>query len=268
MELEQSKVEAIKTFDKNYIHASNISKKIDNKKNLEFLADCIDKYLEFDKKFESNNLQKKVEAWNSYLKFVRSKNPFSAQSKFDSTILEETIFRLFIHLQDEKIKVGGAKAYSNLYFSPSNFNEFKISDEIKTNCKDQDFAIYKDVELKLESGKNISMSVPVVAFECKTYLDKTMLESSVATAEKIKTGNPSCRFCIITEWYSVDKNVDIRSSRIDQIYVLKKDANKSNQNERDIEVDVVERIIDDTTMYLKSNWINVEESIKNGGIVL
>ncbi len=38
----------------------------------------------------------------------------------------------------------------------------------------------------MQNGESVKMSVPVVAFECKTHLDKTMLESSVATAEKSK----------------------------------------------------------------------------------
>ena len=107
-----------------------------------------------------------------------------------------------------------------------------------------------------------------MAFECKTYLDKTMLESSVATAEKIKAGNPSCRFCIVTERYEVDKSVDIRSSRIDQIYVLKKDANKSDCEKRNIEFEVVKKLIDDTIEHLHKDWSNIECNIRENGVVL
>lgn len=258
----------LNSFDKNYIHASNIQAKYKAGKNTDFLDECVERYKKFDASFSGDNLAEKVSAWNEYLNFVRDKNPFTSQSKFDSTILEECVFRLFKYLCGEKIQVGNTKAYSNLYFSPANFEDFKTDDKIKINTKDQDFAIYKDVNLTLESGDKVQMSVPVVAFECKTYLDKTMLEGSVATAEKIKAGNPSCRFCIITEWYSVDKKVDIKSSRIDQIYILKKGATKENQKTRKIEASVVERLVNDTETFLKSDWSSVEANIKNYGVVL
>lgn len=261
--------EFLSKFDKGYIHASNILTKLNNGKHLDFLQNCIEKYKEFDIEFETMDLEKQVKVWNKYLKFVRnSSNPFSTQSKFESTILEEAIFRLFKPLKEQNIEIGGAKAYLNLYFSPTNFNEFKIKDNIKVNHKDQDFAIYKNVIFTLQDNQKIKMSVPVVAFECKTFIDKTMLEGSVSTAEKIKAGNPSCRFCIVTERYEVDKAVDIRSSRIDQIYVLKKDAKKSNSNEREIEFSVVKRLIDDTQQYLEKDWSNIERNIRDSGVVL
>lgn len=202
------------------------------------------------------------------MNFVRKNNPFTPQSKFEPTILEEVLFRLFKHLRNGQIEVGRANAYSNLYFSWANFDEFKIKDNIKTNYKDQDFAIFKNVIFTLQDKQKVAMSVPVLAFECKTYLDKTMLESSVATAEKIKAGNPSCRFCIVTERYSVDKSVDIKSSRIDQIYVLKKDATSNNYKERKIEFEVVERLFNDVLEHLNNNWTDITKNIQENGLVL
>lgn len=262
-----NKLEFLKSFDKRYIHASNILNKFNKGKELEFLNDCIEWYKNFHEVFLSGDLDAKVWAWNEYLNFVRNNNPFTSQSKFEPTILEEVLFRIFINLQKGQIEVGGAKTYSNLYFSPSNFDEFKLIDNVKINCKDQDFAIYKNVAFTLQNGESVKMSVPVVAFECKTHLDKTMLESSVATAEKIKNGNPSCRFCIVTERYIVDKSVDIRSSRIDQIYVLRKNA-KSNNKTQLIQPDVVKKIFNDTMEYLNNDWSSIEKNIRENGTVL
>ena len=53
-------------------------------------------------------------------------------------------------------------------------------------------------------------------------LDKTMYEGSVATADKIKTGNPYCLFYLVTETYDISSDVDIQTSKIDDIYVLRK----------------------------------------------
>lgn len=64
------------------------------------------------------------------------------------------------------------------------------------------------------------------------------------------------------------QKVDIKSSRIDQIYILKKDATKENQKTRKIEASVVERLVNDTETFLKSDWSSVEANIKNYGVVL
>jgi len=116
--------------------------------------------------------------------------------------------------------------------------------------------------------EKIDTFVPVIAIECKTYLDKTMLEGSIATAEKIKIGNPYCRFCIVTEFYEVDKNVDVKHSRIDQIYVLNKDAKRKTSVSSNIQTDVVERIYKQTNKHLQQKWSDVENNIKNNGIVI
>ena len=175
---------------------------------------------------------------------------------------------MFKEFESEKIKIGGIKAFSNMFFSPSDFENFKEHSNIKINTKDQDFAIYKQIEIKITDNNDATNAfIPVFAIECKTYLDKTMLEGSVATAEKIKNGNPYCRFCIVTERYDVDRRVDIKNSRIDQIYILKKDAKKSNADSVDIAKDVVKLIYEDTKKHLNAKWADIEKSIREKGII-
>jgi len=253
----------------NHIHASNIFAKLNKSDNMIFLLDCAEKYKEFHESFSINDLEKTVNEWNKYLNYVQANNPFTAQSKFEPTILEECMYRLFANVENEKIRIGNIKAYSNLYFSPLNFADFQEKSTVKINSKDQDFAIYKQVNLQISDNEStIDTFIPVVAIECKTYLDKTMLEGSIATAEKIKNGNPYCRFCIVTEYYEVDKKVDIKHSRIDQIYVLNKDAKRKRGNLSNISVEVVRLLCDDTQKHLSSQWSDVEQNIKNKGIVL
>ncbi|MEI0488472.1 Bpu10I family restriction endonuclease [Brachyspira pulli] len=263
-----------KKFNSNYRHCSNIKKKLKDEKNednIQFLFKCIEQYKIYDENFDLNNFDNMTNAWNNYLFFIRKnnnrngKNIYTSQSKFESTILEESVFRMFSNIEDSIIRVGATKAYSNMYFSPSDFNTFKKETAFKFNTKDQDFAIYKEVTINVDN-KNENTSIPIVAMECKTYLDKTMLEGSVATAEKIKNGNPYCRFCIITESYEVDFNVDIKSTRLDQIYVLTK--SKRRNGESIIRKDVLELLHRDTIKHLKSNWSDVEKNIYEYGIVL
>jgi len=254
---------------KGLVHASNIFTKLNNNKNIDFLLKCADKYYEFHSNFNMSNIDNSVICWNMYLNFVRTnnKNIFSAQSKFEPTILEEVLYRMFKEYESEKIKIGGIKAFSNMFFSPSDFENFKAHSNIKINTKDQDFAIYKQVEIVTDDNEPTKAFVPVLTVECKTYLDKTMLEGSVATAEKVKNGNPYCRFCIVTERYDVDLKVDITNSRIDQIYILKKDAKKSNADSIGIATDVVRLIYEDTRKHLNAKWTDIEKNIKEKGIV-
>jgi len=260
---------------KGLVHASNILAKLNNNENIDFLLKCADKYFDFHSNFKISNLTNSVSNWNMYLQFVRTNNKnangrpiFSAQSKFEPTILEEVLYRMFREFESEKVKIGGIKAFSNMFFSPSDFEDFKEKSNIKLNTKDQDFAIYKQVDIILtDNNEPTKAFVPVLAMECKTYLDKTMLEGSVATAEKIKNGNPYCRFCIVTERYDVDRKVDIKNSRIDQIYILKKDAKKSNADNVDIATDVVQRIYEETRRHLSAKWTDIEKNIKEKGIV-
>lgn len=260
-----------------FVHASNYLAKLNIGDHLDLLLRCAEKYREFH--LGCNNYEdigNVVSLWNDYLNFVRTNNRgangkpiFSSQSKFESTILEEVLYRLFKNYESDNIMVGGTKAFSNMFFSPPDFKNFKIRSDIKINTKDQDFAIYKQVNIGVtDCTEPVMASVPVFAAECKTYLDKTMLEGSVATAEKIKNGNPYCRFCIVTERYDVDKKVDIKSSRIDQIYILKKDATKRNMGEIDIAEDVVQLFYDDTIRHLNTRWMDIERNIRERGTVL
>lgn len=260
---------------KGLVHASNILAKLDSQEHVDLLLKCADQYYTFHTNFNMNNLDSSVDYWNEYLNFVRTNNKndngkpiFSAQSKFESTILEEALFRMFKEYESEKINIGGIKAFSNMFFSPSDFENFKEKSNIKINTKDQDFAIYKLVDISVTDNSSVTKAyIPVLAVECKTYLDKTMLEGSVATAEKIKNGNPYCRFCIVTERYDVDKKVDIKNSRIDQIYILKKDAKKNNADTINIAKDVVKLLYEDTGRHLNAKWTDIEKSIREKGIV-
>lgn len=261
---------------KGLVHSSNILAKLNAGDNINLLLKCGNEYHNFFSGCDADaDLDDFVDKWNGYLNFVRRNNKgsngklvFSSQSKFESTILEEVLCRLFKKYESEKIKVGGIKAFSNMFFTPTDFERFKTRSDIKINTKDQDFAIYKQVDIRAtDCVESTSTFIPVFAVECKTYLDKTMLEGSVATADKIKSGNPYCRFCIVTERYDVDRTVDIKNSRIDQIYILKKDAKKSNADGIDIAKDVVRLLRDDTEKHLNSKWTDMEKNIREKGII-
>jgi hypothetical protein len=250
----------LEQIEKSAIHGKNILSKYDKLIKFNDGDKTIKRYMKFYENMNSNNLDIKIDEFIDYKEYIQEKNKkyqFSSQSKFESTILEEFIYHLFKHYKTDDIKVGSAKAYTNIYFSPNSFNDFKNNIPIRVNVKDQDVSIYKEVELL-----NTKINIPIISFECKTYLDKTMLEGAIATAEKIKQGNPYSRYYIITETYEVKYDVDPYYSRIDNIFVLRKSKKRNMQK---IHKDVIKKLYNEVTLFMNNNWSNPQKNIEQHG---
>ena len=273
-----------------YIHAANYIQKYKNynelsaiqKKALDLLLPQYRKFLEGNKKLSGHTkdiIQKRTMLLNTYFDYITNNgfdNTFTAQSKFRPTIMEEFMYIVFADLIDQikskisdsndNLKLGGTKAYTNLYFAAKNLEEFVREPKIGVNQKDQDFAIFRPITLNIENTGNIQTNLPIVAIENKTYIDKTMLEGSIATAEKIKSGNPYSLFIIVTETYEVDLSVDPAYSRIDQIYVLRK--SKRRDGRQQIYHEVVFDLVDNIYNHLIRNWSDIEQKMRDTGRII
>jgi hypothetical protein len=271
----------------NYIHAANYLQKFKQydtlkKRQQEALDDLLIKYSKFYKGnleiigYGKNEIKKRTKLLNDYFNYYKDNydNFFTAQGKFRSTIIEEFMYVLFkdlisdikIKIKDEtdSLKMGGTKAYTNLYFSAKNLKNFIVNPQIGVNQKNQDFAIYRPITLNIKDAGTIQANLPVVAIENKTYIDKTMLEGSVATADKIKAGNPYSLFIIVTETYDVDLSVDPAYSRIDQIYVLRKGKDRNVP----IFYDVLNDLVENVNNHLVRNWSDIENKMKKYGKII
>lgn len=228
--------------------------------------------------YDKASIAKKVAYLNHYYNFMHNENletSFSAQGKFRPTILEEFLFLIFkdyveqIKTREDSKDVlgsGAVKAYSNIYFKAKNFMDFIKSPEIGVNEKDQDYAIYRIFDISINKANPMQIRIPAIAIEAKTYIDKTMLDSIIATAEKIKSGNPYTRFIAVAERYDVSFAVDPAYSRIDQIYVLRKSMRKSEWI--DIDENVVWKMVDETIKHLERPWSDIEKRIKEDGVII
>jgi len=272
----------------NFIHGDNIEHKIGGERqseNKELLKEIKKKYIEWKNEnleitgTTQNDIAKKVQFLNEYKKFIDqpkfkkeagNRYGFTSQSQLHSSVVEEFMYYLLKDLdklRNKHISWGRTKAYTNLYFAPPSIDEFEESSNIVINVKNQDFSISKEVVLKSrvsnnENWQESKICVPVVSIECKTYLDKTMYEGSVSTAEKLKKGNPYCIFLIVTETYEVSLDVEPRLSSIDQIYVLRKDR-RTNP----IQADVVYNLFKDVEKHLNSDWYQVKKRIQKGKMI-
>ena len=285
-------LETLEGLDRAQVHGNNIRAKARKWERLKekeraFLFRAVQAYNTWrrqnaEKGYGEVLIRKRVKWVDRYMEAVHDA-PFSAQSKFRSTILEEFLFYLFRDLvQDiqgslggvdtEPVRLGGVKAYSYLYFAPENMRLFLQRPGMRVNEKDQDFAIYRRIRIQAD-GERREINVPVVSIECKTYVDKTMLEGSIATAEKIKSGNPYCMFAIVTEWYDVSREVDPAYSRIDQIYVLRRSRRRPKSTypfprEDPLDPDVVIKLFRDVQRHLERDWSRVEKKLEEEGTIL
>lgn len=220
----------------------------------------------------------KVKHLNAYYNFIHSNgydNLFSAQGKFRPTVLEEFLFLLFKDVVKEKkalfdtenvLSSGSVKAYTNIYFKAKGLQDFIQSPEIGVNEKDQDFAIYRTFDISVNGAPSRRIQIPAVAIEAKTYIDKTMLDGIIATAEKLKNGNPYTRFVAVAERYDVSIEVDPSYSRIDQIYILRKGMKKGEW--ADIDERVVLRLYNETINHLNRPWSDVQKRLEEDGVIL
>lgn len=275
-----------------YKHASNIKTKFGNwgtlspaqKAALPIIANEYYNFINENNKivgYSNDDVVKRTILLNNYYNFINVNNYdniFTSQGKFRPTILEEFMYILFKdlinevkgHLEDanNNLRVGSSRAYTNLFFSGSNFQEFVNSPQIGINDKDQDFAIYRPIRITIGDSNSINTNLPIVAIENKTYIDKTMLEGSIATAEKVKSGNPYSLFFIVTENYDVDLRVDPIYSKIDQIYVLRKSKRTKSQPLRPIFHEVLIDLVTEVRNHLTRNWSDVSAKLTNTGKIL
>ena len=173
----------------------------------------------------------------------------------------------------KRIKCGAVQAYSNLYITAKNIGGFVNEPPIAgINTKNQDYTIYREMKVTVTSDSGSStqpIQVPILAIENKTYLDKTMLEGAIATAEKLKSGNPYSTYIVVTETYAVACDVDPAYSRIDQIFVLRKcKHDKNNRRPQPISPDVLGRLVKMVEARLTDTWADVEERMQNNGEII
>ncbi len=267
-------------------HASNLVAKLTNANNSIQQQQALPEICKEYQKYLSANInligyteeiiRQRVDSLNQYYNYIHSNrydNLFSAQAKLRPSILEEFIYLLFRdYVNDQKkqhdngdvINCGSIKAYSNLFFKAEGFKQFVEAPQIGVNTKDQDYAIYRKCELAI-GNKKTSIQIPAVAVEAKTYIDKTMLDSIIATAEKLKSGNPYVRFIAIAEHYDVGIDVDPAYSRIDQIYILRKCRRREW---KDIDANVVIKIFKEAQTHIERPWSNIEKRLIEDGVIL
>lgn len=285
-----------------YVHGDNLTQKENHKKKYRD-ADSI-KYLqeirkEYDKWKKANEelkgpginpsendleiINERVRLFNEYKDFLDQQHyaeKFDSRSNLHSSVLEEFIYYLFKDLVKEFSEfalIGKSHAFKDIFFRHDNYKDMLNRPSVNLEQKDHDFVIGSRIIGKFRcEGSQIeeqhTIEIPAIAIECKTYLDKTMLEGSSKAGEQIQLRNPNALYIIVAERLKLTEAVNLKKYAVDQIYVLRKQKNTDREFRYDasyvsnpVYVDVVEHLFMYVRDYLTSDWQgSIAEGLSKG----
>lgn len=192
-----------------------------------------------DSESDSSIVEKRLSLLIEYKDFIDNQKyaeAFDSRSNLHSSVLEEFVYYLFVDLVASfsgQPLIGKSHTFKDLFFLPASFSEMVERPYVRVEHKDHDFVIGARINGTLRcqgstSGESFEFDVPAVAIECKTYLDKTMLEGSSTAAEQLKARNPNAIYIVVMEWLKLS-NVNIRKYKVDQAFVLRKQRNTDRE---------------------------------------
>ena len=176
------------------------------------------------------------------------------------------LFRDLVRNISTHALIGKSHSFKDVFFRAPSFKEMIKSPYAFLEKKDHDFAIGASVKTAMRCAGATTeeihdWDIPAVAIECKTYLDKTMLQDVSTAAEQLKQKNPSAMYIVVAEWLKLTDSVNLKKYKIDQIYVLRKQKNTDREfrfnaeyQKNPIYADVVEHCFNAVRTFLTSDW--------------
>jgi len=224
-------------------------------------------------------IESRVRLLNDYKDFLDQQHyaeKFDSRSNLHSSVLEEFMYYLFRDLVlgiSGNALIGKSHSFKDVFFRAPSYKEMVMSPHALVEIKDHDFAIGASVTASMKchgaaSTETHNWDIPAIAIECKTYLDKTMLQDVSTAAEQLKQKNPNAMYIVVAEWLKLTESVNLKKYKIDQIYVLRKQKNTdrefrydANYQKNPIYSDVVAHCFNSVRAFLSSDW---EGSISHG----
>lgn len=221
---------------------------------------------------DQNIIEERTRLFNEYKDFLDQQiyaEHFDSRSNLHSSVLEEFMYYLFKDLildYSEHALIGKSHAFKDIFFRSDNYESMITSPNTLIEKKDHDFVIGSTINARFQcSGMDIfdevSFDIPAVAIECKTYLDKTMLEGSSTAGEQLKSRNPNALYIVVAERLKLTEAVNLKKYKVDQIYVLRKQRNTDREYRyleryiaNPIYADVVWHLFNTVREYLSMDW--------------
>lgn len=288
-----------------FVHGQNLAQKMNghrkysDEESKRFLSEISEKYEEWKVqnaeikgpyKAESDSdeeiVKKRVELFSEYKEFIDQQHyaeKFDSRSNLHSSVLEEFIYYLFRDLLldfEGQPLVGKSHAFKDMFFAPKSFQDMVKRPALRIEKKDHDFVIGISIKATFKCHGSASVEqddfeVPAIAIECKTYLDKTMLEASSTAAEQLKYKNPNAKYIVVMEWLKLSDAVNLRKYKVDQIYVFRRQKNTDREfrydegyDKKPIDPAVVWHLYQTVRDHLTDDWGgDVGEGLERGWLI-
>ena len=248
---------------------------------------------------DCETIERRTRLFEDYKAFIDQQHyaeQFDSRSNLHSSVLEEFMYYLFKDLVEgfgEHALIGKSHAFKDVFFFPPSYRAMLVRPYARIERKDHDFVIGAtyaasfnaktppvdqtdagDAATRVEEAPDAYIKpsvttdveshlfdIPAVAIECKTYLDKTMLEGSSRAAEELKARHPNGLYIVVMEWIKLTEAVNPRKYKVDQIYILRKQKNTDREfryldsyEKKPISVDVVTHLFQTVRSHLTTDW--------------
>ena len=274
-----------------HVHGNNLDQKeqhltkYQDENSKKFLTEIRVKYNEWRKKNldligptkitidgDWDTVKERVKLFNEYKDFIDQRGyaeHFDSRSNLHSSVLEEFMYYLFKDLVgsiSSAAMIGKSHTFKDLFFTADSFSDMLDTPKILVERKDHDFAIGVHIEASFKSSgqsdaERTIWDLPAVAIECKTYLDKTMLQDASTAAAIIKHRNPNALYIVVAEWLKLTESVNLKKFKIDQIYVLRKQKNTDREFryregyvKNPIQLDATMHLFESVRTFLTTPW--------------
>lgn len=232
------------------------------------------------------NLRQRVKLLNEYKDFLDQQHyaeKFDSRSNLHSSVLEEFMYYLFKDLVasiSENALIGKSHSFKDIFFRAPNYTEMVRAPNALIEIKDHDFSIGCSITASMkcsgvEEPEIHNWDIPAVAIECKTYLDKTMLQDVSTAADQLKQKNPNAMYIVVSEWLKLTESVNLKKYKVDQIYVLRKQKNTDREFrfeagyiKNPIYEDVVIHLFETVREFLTTDWEGgIAHGMENGYLI-
>jgi len=190
-------------------HGNNIDTKIKNGSS-DLVTFKNTYYLPFVKSiskidFNSNKINefkkaaKLIDEYYSRLSEFVSNHKIDTRSGIKSSFIEEINKYLFFKhpiVVKENLLFKNSDICTGLFFS---------RDTLKTTNKNVDFCICREKKIKMGNDAHLTVNIPIISVECKTYLDGTMFNEVIDTATRLHASSPDSANFVFMLWNEVGK---------------------------------------------------------------
>lgn len=240
-----------------------------------------------------------LEQYKAFLDQQHYAEKFDSRSNLHSSVLEEFLYYLFRDLVasfGKNTLIGKSHSFKDIFFVPPNYKGMLERAHARIERKDHDFVIGVTLSANLKlhqeqphieeqvteylthiegNSETHLFDIVAVAVECKTYLDKTMLEGSSRAAEQLKARHPNALYIVVMEWLKLTNDVNLRKYEVDQIYVFRKQKNTDREfrfaedyHKNPIDPDVVWHLYQTVRNHLITDWEGgVEQGLERGWLL-